>query len=224
MFLVCDAWRAAYPGACAGILAMTDVQNPPQHEELNRRKGDLEARLRERFAGTDRSTVGSIPVIQAYNAYYRRFKKSYHVQFQIESIAFRGKSLPRVASLVEAMFMAELGNMCLTAGHDLQAIRGSVRLDVATGEEHYVLLNGQEKQLKRSDMMMCDDEGVISSVIYGPDHRTQITAFTQEALFAVYAPPGIGEDAVRHHLDDIRTNVLLVAPGAEVRSLEVHAA
>jgi hypothetical protein len=41
-------------------------------------------------------------------------------------------------------------------------------------------------------------------------------------LFAVYAPPGIGEQAVYQHLQDIQANVMLVAPEAEVESLTVY--
>ena len=70
-------------------------------------------------------------------------------------------------------------------------------------------------------MMMTDELGVISSVIYGPDQRTRITRETREVLFMVYAPPGIGEQAVRDHLDDIRAFVLLVAPEAIVETTEV---
>ena len=46
--------------------------------------------------------------IPAYNACYKGFKKTYHVQLQLESVALKGRSIPRVAALMEAMFMAEL--------------------------------------------------------------------------------------------------------------------
>jgi len=51
-------------------------------------------------------------------------------------------------------------------------------------------------------------------VLHGPDRRTRITPETRNVLFACYAPAGIGENAVRDHLEDIRANVLLVAPDA----------
>ena len=71
-------------------------------------------------------------------------------------------------------------------------------------------------------MMIADAQGVISSVIYGPDRRTRITSETRQVLFTVYAPPGIGEQAVYDHLRDIQANVLLVAPEAQVEVLEVY--
>lgn len=221
MFIVSDAWKAAYPQAHAGILVMRNVVNPPQHTELEARKERLQDELRSRFAGGDRSAIAGLPQIQAYNAYYKLFKKSYHVEMQLESIVFKGKSLPSVAALVEAMFMAEVKNLLLTAGHDFDTLQLPVRLDVSTGQEIYTLLRGTEQVTKTGDMYMVDGVGIISSIIHGPDQRTQITEKTRNAMFAVYAPDGISAEATRQHLEDIRDNVLVVSPEAKVELLEV---
>ncbi len=222
MFTVSEAWRAAYPGAAAGVLALRNAANPAQHPYLVGLKADLEAQLRARFA--DRAALRALPAIQAYEAYFKPFKKTYHVLLQAESVAVKGRPIPSAGALVEAMFLAELKNSLLTAGHDLEAIRGPVTLGVATGSERYVMLNGQEQTLKAGDMFMADGDGVISDVIYGPDRRTRIAPETTDVLYAVYAPPGIGEDAVRRHLDDIRSIVQRAAPAARVEALQVYAA
>ena len=163
-----------------------------------------------------------MPAIQAYNAYYKGFNKTYHVLLQLEGVVPQGRSIPSGAALVEAMFMAELGNLLLTAGHDVDALVLPIVVDVAGGDERYVMLNGQEQMLKPGDMFMRDGQGVISSVLYGPDARTRITAATRRAIFTVYAPSPIEAQAVRQHLQDIRDNVLTVAPHAEVEALEVY--
>jgi DNA/RNA-binding domain of Phe-tRNA-synthetase-like protein len=224
MLMVSDAWREAFPGAAVGELAMRDVTNPESDAALDRRKQALESQLRSRFSEGGRAAIKALPVIQAYTAYYERFNKTYHVQLQLESVALKGKSIPRVAALVEAMFMAELENLLLTAGHDLAAVQEPIRLDVSTGDERYVLLNGQEQALKPGDMSVSDAQGVISDVIYGPDQRTRITATTRRALFVVYAPTGIGAEAVRRHLEGILAHIALFAPHATVESLDVHVA
>jgi DNA/RNA-binding domain of Phe-tRNA-synthetase-like protein len=221
MFTVSNAWKAIHPQAHAGILVMLDVTNPPQHTELETRKQRLQDELRSRFAGQDRSAIKALSAIQAYNTYYKSFKKTYHVQFQLESIVFKGKSMPGVAALVEAMFMAEIKNQLLTAGHDLDTLQLPVTLDVASGEEQYTLLCGIDQTTKPGDMLMVDRTGVISSILYGPDQRTQITEKTRNVLFAVYAPEGIGVESTRQHLEDIRGNVLLVSPAARVELLEI---
>lgn len=222
LLTVSEAWERAYPGAAAGILVMHNVANPTRHEGLDRRKEALERRLRDRFSGQDRAALGELAPLQAYAAYFKRYRKTYHVQLQLESVVFKGKAIPRVAALVEAMFMAELENLLLTAGHDLETIHPPIRLDAAEGGERYVMLNGREQVLKPGDMMMADTEGVISSMLYGPDRRTQITSGTRQVLFTVYAPPGIGDQAVAQHLESIRANVRLVSPEATADVLRVY--
>jgi DNA/RNA-binding domain of Phe-tRNA-synthetase-like protein len=222
MFTVSPAWKTTYPGAAVGVLAMRDVANPERHAALDKRKEELEAELRSRFSGYDRAALKALPTIQAYNAYYKQFKKTYHVQLQLESVVLKGKTIPSGAALVEAMFMAELKNLLLTAGHDLETLHKPVGIDVADGSERYVRINGQEQVLKLGDMMITDAQGIMSSVVYGPDRRTQIRPETSQVLFTVYAPPGIGQEAVHEHLRDIQANVLLVAPKAETASLQVY--
>lgn len=221
MLVASDAWKTAYPGAAAGLLVMEKVVNPSTHPELDRRKGELQAQLRERYGQRTRAELVGLPTLQAYAEYYGRFKKTYHVQLQLESVALKGKAVPSRAALVEAMFMAELENQLLTAGHDASEVAGPVRVDVATDGESYVAFNGQAQALKGGDMVMRDTHGVISSVLNGPDQRTRIRPETERVVFAVYAPAGIGSARVAAHLDAIAANVRIVAPSAVVVSSEV---
>jgi DNA/RNA-binding domain of Phe-tRNA-synthetase-like protein len=221
MFQVADNWKSAFPDAHAGVLVMRDVINPSSHEELEKRKIALEQELRIRYSSQDRAALAQLPVLQAYTAYYRRFKKTYHVQLQLESIVFKDKSIPSVAALVEAMFMAEVKNLLLTAGHDLDKLYIPITLDVSQGVERYTLLRGQEQVLKTGDMFIRDGTGVISSILYGPDQRTAINAQTRNVIFTVYAPAGIAHETVSNHLRDLQQNVLLIAPGAQIELLQV---
>lgn len=222
MFEVTSLWKSTYPEAHAGLLVMRAVSNPTNDPALESRKAALEVGLRAQFSGQDRATIASHPILRAYTEYYRQFKKTYHIQLQLESIVLKGKSIPSVAPLVEAMFMAEMRDMLLTAGHDLDALHLPLTLDVATGTERYTLLRGEEQILKAGDMMISDQEGVISSILYGPDQRTQITPNTRNVLFTVYAPPGIDEQSVAGHLQGIKENVMVFAPQAEVELLKIH--
>lgn len=221
MFGVSSAWRAAYPGAHAGVLVLREVINPAHTEELENRKSELEQELRHRYSGHDRGALLENPVLRAYGAHYRRFNKTYHVQLQLESILFKSKPIPSVAALVEAMFMAEMNNLLLTAGHDLDAIRVPLRLDVAHGTESYVLLRGETQTPKEGDMMISDREGIISSIVYGPDQRTQINLQTRNAVFTVYAPAGISDSAIERHLGEIADNARLISPSARAEMLAI---
>jgi DNA/RNA-binding domain of Phe-tRNA-synthetase-like protein len=224
MLIASENWKATYPGAAVGILAMHRVSNPKHHTELEARKTALEERLRAQFAGQTKADLKALPTIQAYTAYYKRFKKTYHLLLQLESVALRGKPIPRVAALVEAMFIAELDDLLLTAGHDLLKIEEPITLDVANGSETFVNMAGKENVLKPGDMFIADAQGVLSSIIYGSDRRTMITPDTQRVFFTTYAPASIGEQAVREHLQHIQENILLFAPEAETMALRVYPA
>ena len=222
MFEVSSSWKATYPDASAGVLVMRAVSNPSHHADLENKKSSLEEELRARYSRQDRATIAGHPVLQAYGDYYRQFKKTYHIQLQLESIVLKGKSIPSVVALVESMFMAEMQDLLLTAGHDLDVLSLPLTLDVALGSEQYTLLRGEAQTLKAGDMLIRDRNGIISSIIYGPDRRTQITPETQNVVFTVYAPPGIEEQTVVEHLQHIKENVMLFSPQAQVELLNVY--
>ena len=221
LFEVTNEWNSAFPGAHAGVLAMRNVTNPAFHEDLARHKEEIVQELRIHYGGLDRSRLEKLPALQVYGEYYKRFKKTYHVQLQLESILFKGKSIPSVAGLVEAMFMAEVKNMLLTAGHDLDSLQLPIRLDVTTGNETYTLMRGEAQQVKAGDMMILDGQGIISNIIYGPDQRSQIKPSTRNVVYTTYAPAGINVLAVADHLGDIEHYVRLFAPDAQTELLQV---
>jgi DNA/RNA-binding domain of Phe-tRNA-synthetase-like protein len=221
---IAHAWRRAYPEASIGILSMDGVENPPEHPVLTEHVRQVEDELRSRMPQATRADLSLLPEFEAYRGYYRRFDKTYHVQLQLESIVLKGKQLRSNESLVAAMFAAEVRNRLLTAGHDLATIEGSLTIDVAKGGEQYVGIGGRDLTLQPGDMYARDQTGIISSVLYGPDDRTRFTPTTRQALFCVYAVPGIPSDAVESHLSDIATNVRLIAPHASVVHQQVYTA
>jgi DNA/RNA-binding domain of Phe-tRNA-synthetase-like protein len=219
-----ERWRATYPGASVGILAIAGAENPASHPGLEAAKRELEARLRKEFEGLDRPALRQHPRIQPYAAYYSRFDKTYHVQLQLESVVLKAKPLPTTAALVDAMLMAELKNLLLTAGHDLEVVKEPLAVDVADGRESYIRLGGNHQSLKPGDMMIRDAEGVISCIVYGPDERSRLTSRTTMALYTVYAPQGVPGPAVRKHLEDVQSYIRLFSPAAKTSHLEVHTA
>lgn len=216
IFTVSHEWSRAYPDAHAGVLVLRGVMNPPQHAGLQERKSTLEDELRQRYGSMNREALLQNPILKAYDAHYGRFKKTYHLQLQLESIVFKGKSIPAVAALVEAMFMAEMDTLLLTAGHDLDKVRLPLTLDTARGSESYILLRGEPQAPKAGDMLIRDQEGIVSSIVYGPDQRTQIDPQTRNAVFTVYAPIGVPVAAIERQLGEIGANAQLIAPRAEV--------
>ena len=221
-FLEVDpGWRETHPGASVGLIAMRDVANPARNDHLNDLATGLETDVRSRLVSADRETIRTTPPLPAYTTYYMRWGQCYHVAMQLESVAQKGKALPRVAALVEAMFIAELRNLLLTAGHDLDALEIPVRLTVGSGES-YVAPNGQETTVKAGDMVIADAGGrVLSAIITGPSDFARIGPETTAALFYTYAPPGVDSGLVDAQLDEIEHNVRLISPETAVVAREI---
>jgi DNA/RNA-binding domain of Phe-tRNA-synthetase-like protein len=221
-FILSARWRETYPQGVMGVLAMDGISNAGPAHDLSPLRSEIEGELRKRYTGLDRPALKDLPAIKAYDDFYRKFKKTYHLLLQLESV-LGGKSIPGGDPLVSAMFMAELEDLLLTAGHDYERISGPIRFDVAQGTEQYERMNGKEQVLKSGDLYAADDSGVLSSVIYGPDRRTRIQPSTTAALFTTYGVPGIESEKLLVHLQRLRDLIQVFSPNAAVLVMEVIA-
>jgi len=222
MLIISDECRKIYSETSVGLLIMKNVCNLPFHHALESKKQELQGLLRDEFSEYSKNDLKNISLIKTYSDYYKRFKKTYHVLLQLESVVLKKKSIPTVSTLVEAMFMAELKNFLLTAGHDLQSLKFPITLNISKGVEGYMGINNKECKLNKNDQFISDQQGIISSITYGPDNRTRIHKNTQDVLYAVYALPGIEQDVVLNHLNDIKTYVELFSPQAKVEQLKIY--
>lgn len=221
---ISPSWKTAYPGAQIGMLLVENVDNTPRPTALDARKAAVETHLREKYASWERADLIALDVLNAYRAYYKKFGNTYHVQLQLESILYKGKSLPKVSPLVDAGFLAEIETLVLTAAHDADRLIPPLGIDISTGSEEFTQMSGTPRALKPNDMMMTDAQGTVCTILYGQDNRSPITPSTRRALYVAYAPPGIAASDVLAHLEAIRRNILLFTPDAGFPYIEVHSA
>jgi DNA/RNA-binding domain of Phe-tRNA-synthetase-like protein len=202
-------------------MLVTGVSNPAQVAALDHRLDEVERALRERYADYDRPALRASSPFAAYERYYRQFGQTYHVHHQVESVALKGKPIPRRAALVEAAFAEELFSGILTAMHNGDAVGTTIVADVAEGHEQMVLYNGKPAVLDSGDMYMRDDSGILTSVIRGPATYGLVAPGTTSVVVCVYAPEGVGAPAVHDHLERIVGNMRLISPEATVELLEI---
>ena len=216
-------WSAAHREAVIGLLEIAGVENMLCSPQLNQRKRETEARLRKDCAGFSRQDFLNLPVMSAYEKYYKRFDKTYHVLLQVESIVLKTKNLPDVSPLVDSNFIAEVDTFVLTAGHDVAKLDEPVVIDVSRLGDEITLMNGDTKLIRTGDMVMRDKHGVCCSILYGQDNHSPIMADTRNVLYVAYAPSGVSIEAVEDQLRKIEQNIRLFAPKAivEQRSLLV---
>ncbi len=206
--------KAVYPGAHIGLLQVENVDNTPRPSALDGHKTAVQAALLSQYAGLDRRALLELAILAAYKDYYHGFGNTYHVQLQLESILFKGKSLPAVNPLVDAGFTAEIQTLILTAAHDLDRLVLPLEFSVADGSQQFTQMSGALKTLKANDIYMADASGVVCTILYGQDQQSPIRPATRRALYVAYAPPGIPAGAVQAHLAAVRENVTRFAPQA----------
>jgi DNA/RNA-binding domain of Phe-tRNA-synthetase-like protein len=187
---------------CAIGLLVVDAFAGAQDDRLKAAKHQTERELREKYGQSTREALKELSIMRPYVEYYKAFGYTYHVLLQLESVA-RGKAIPDALPPIRAMFMAELKNGILTAGHDLEKVRLPIRCMVSDGGEAYSALGGKAVTCVRGDRFVADPTGVLSSMLRGPDQRTAITGQTRRILYTAYAPDGVPEPALLRHLADI---------------------
>jgi len=209
-----DEWQASHPGGIIGLLELSGAGGARSSPELDARKRETEARLRERYQGFARKDFLSLPILAAYDRYYNRFDKTYHVLLQLESIVLKGKSLPTVSPLVDANFTAEVETLVLTAGHDVDRLRAPVIMDVSREGDAMMLMNGTSKVIRAGDMVMKDTGGICCSILYGQDNTSPISPETSHVLYVAYAPAGVPAEAVEAQLQGVEANIRLFSKAA----------
>jgi len=203
-----------------GILIMENISNTPT-DAFIKAKQDLENSLRKKYANTQRSELKTLRPMEVYINYYKKRGYTYHVLGQLESV-IKGKPIPSFLPCVEAMFMAELKNMMLTAGHDLDKVTSPVKLGECTGNESFVAMSDKEVLTVAEDYMITDSTDILSTILRGPDRRTAITKDTSKVIYTVYILPGIDDSIAIEHLKDIETYVKLFSEKAITSIMEIY--
>lgn len=216
-----DAWKETYPGAQIGLLEISGADNTGPAPALEQEKRAIEQRLREKYAGYTRDDFLALPVMQAYHRYYRKFGYTYHVLLQLESVVFKGKSLPNVSPLVDANFAAELETLILTAGHDVAHLEAPLLIDIARAGDTFIQMGGSPKEIPAGDMVMKDARGIICSILRGQDYRSPIVKDTTHVLYVSYVLEGVQEQQVRAQLDAMERHVRSVSPDCRVEQSQI---
>jgi DNA/RNA-binding domain of Phe-tRNA-synthetase-like protein len=224
VFAASAAWRARWPGASGGVLAVSGFTGDGRASTFDESLTATETWLRERHAEMPREEIRQTGNLAHYHRYYRSFGQNYHVQHQIESIAKKGRTIPRRQILVEIGFKWELRNGLLTGVHDAGDLTEPLMLDAASDGVTYTLYNGDLAAIKPGDMYYHDGRDVLSSIVLGPSAYARVTDATSDALVTVYGAPGVSEDDVHRHLEAVWSDILLVSPTAEQIALQTTSA
>lgn len=214
--------REHYPGIKFGIMTMGGISVQNSTPDLQNAKTELEIVIRDNFSGLDKKKLRTISPFSDYHAYYKRFKKTYHVLHQCESIASGKRTLPNGAPLVQAMFMAEIKNQLLTAGYDSTNLQPQFNVQLADGESSFNGMGMKNCTPPENDILFSSNQTQLGSIICGPNHEHRIQPVTTNVLFAIYGVPGITAKQMENHFEDIRSFVSLISSEATTLDMSIQ--
>ena len=173
------------------------------------------AALRQEMAGYDRRAVfGEDPYVR----YFKKYKKTYPVLQQLESYLLKGRPFPSGDPINEAAFLMELRTRALLGVHDADRIHGRAELFRSTEKLPFPGIRGEETHCYPGDVTGRDEEGIIFSLIAGPDARTCIRPDSVHVIYLVFGVPGVSPADIAGLQERLTDYVRILAPEAEITS------
>lgn len=171
------------------------------------------AALCERYRDYVRADVfGQNP----YFRFFRKFKKTFPVMMQFESVLLKGREFPKSNAVTAVPFLAELETHVLTGTHDVEQLLGPAALYLAQAKEPFAGLRGDLVHTYPGDLCARDEGGIIFSMIAGADARTCARQTSRHVFYPVFGVPGQDPAALRPMQERLAEYARILAPDAEV--------
>ena len=184
-----------YPAARFVAVTAAGFHNAKKSAVLEEEKRRIEAPIRK-------ANITELHNLQKHKKFHESFGKSYHIEFEIKSI-HKGKNLPSTSILSDVLFMTEMKHLCIMSGQDVKDI-GDLTFDLGDGTEKLLLINGEEKRIKKDDILLKEGSNVLISLLYGPGKSTRIMDQTDSCLYLFWFAEPISDPELDVILKDFK--------------------
>ena len=167
--------------------------------------------LKEKYADYDRKAVwGENP----YYRFFKKFKKTYPVMLQFESVVLKDRPFPAFNPVAEVAFLLEITTFVLSGAHDMDNIDGYVTLYLADKKEDFVGLR-ETLHTYPNDFCAKDNSGIIFSEIAGTDLRTSAKAESRNVLYPLFAVPDMDVAVIRNAAETLERYIKTLCPDSK---------
>ena len=171
------------------------------------------------FRNYDRKAVfGENP----YYRYFKKYKKTYPVLQQLESVLLKGRPFPSGRPLNEVAFLTELRTRVLSGAHDAERVQGAVELFCPEEKLPFTGMRGEEVHTYPSDPSARDNGGIIFSMIAGADERTCLRPESRHIFYPFFATPDTTREQLLSAMELLVSYVRVLAPSAQIESCLVE--
>lgn len=196
-----------------GVLEVSYPENGFDRDALHTLIERELAALRERYADYDRKAVfGENP----YFRFFRKFKKTYPVMQQFETVMFKGRPFPEDDPVTALPFLLELTTFVLSGTHDIDRLDGALTIFTPDAKLPFDGMRGDSTHTYPNDICGRDDTGIIFSMIAGADNRTCVHEDSRHVFYPVFGTPDTEPSVIETALETLSGFVRTVCPSAAV--------
>lgn len=221
MLKISDTVKELYPQIKFGIMVVQKNDDSENREDFKYVEQTELSKLKEQNKDYERKNFVKTEPACYYRKYYKKFNKTYPVLLQMESLLFKNSKIPDAGPFIEPMFLAEVKNLILTAGHDFEKIKFPLQIDAANGGEVFTGISNFNQTLVKDDLFLSDNKGVLSSIMNGPDYHTRISSNTKKVMYFVYGMEGLEEYQIMQHMKQIENYIKIYSPSSETTFMKL---
>ena len=171
------------------------------------------AQLKEKYADYDRKVVwGENPYVK----FFKKFKKTYPVMLQFESVVLKDRPFPHFNPIAELAFLMEITTFVLSGAHDTDCMDGDVTLYIADSKEDFEGLR-ETLHTYPNDFCARDNSGIIFSLIAGTDKRTSAKPNSRNVIFPLFGTPDLDTAVLQNAAETLVEYIRALAPTAEIQ-------
>lgn len=187
-----------FPGLAAQIVRVRGVEVRREHPELERFKDEVAVRVRARWTLDE---LRENPLFRAYRDFFWRIgvdpTKTRPASEALIRRILRGRTLPKINTLVDAYNLASVDTAIALAAFDEDGLVGELLMrEAKTGEEFLGIGMDKPKVLLGGEVVVADGEKLIAIYPYRDADACKITGGTERTLMLVCGVPNIDDETL----------------------------
>lgn len=152
-----------------------------------------------------------------YYRFFKKFKKTYPVLLQYESIIFKKREFPKNNPIIAVPFLLELTTLCLSGTHDIKKIDGPLYFYLSHDKTPFLGMRG-EAHAYPNDVCAKDNQGIILSEIAGADARTCANSESRHVFYPIFGAPDINNEIIEEYINKLISYIKVLSPDAKIES------
>ncbi len=187
--------KERYPTMRLGLVEVKGSVNTGSRE-LRDERSTVERIVKKEYRNWEK-----VDIIKAYDKFFGRHDRPFPILEGVKAV-LKGKGIPTLSPMVDAMLLAELKHLVLMGVMDSDRMDGALTVDQAMEGDEFTNMAGDTVTLEQGDVVVKDRGGVIGTYLEGQSLRTKVTGKTKNCAYFAFYVPGVKDARIKNCLKD----------------------